>query len=387
VTYVRAAIHSPAADATPRTYGVACQRRERDCERRARHHAVAVGRCLIEHGCSHRQAADYLKVAPRTLRDWQHDFTVAPVSFHPLGRPLCAATPPQRNEVIHILDELGPGIGLPTLRDLFPELARAALADVLHRYRALWRRLHRQPIHVLHWTRPGSVWAADFHGPRPPVDGVYPDLLAVRDLASGRQLLWLPVRDACAATLIQQLLGLFIIHGAPLVLKCDNGSAFGSAALQALLRPWRVKTLFSPPRLPSYNGSIEAGIGSLTSRTEQHACRRGYPGDWTLDDVEAGRREANACARPRGPRGPSPEDLWAERTPVTGAERDCFMDKLASLPQEAATAQGGPLDRNPTERQRRAKDRQLIGRALVELGYLHYTRRRITPPIPHRIAA
>ena len=306
MSYVRAGIHPQATEAIPRTYGVARQRRQRDIERLVRRHAAAVGHCLIEHGCSQHQAADYLKISPRTLRDWQHDLAVAPGSFQPLGRPLCAATPRQRNEVIALLDELGPGIGLPTLRDLFPELARAALADVLRRYRALWRRLHRQPLHVLHWTHPGSVWAIDFHGPRPPVDGLYPDLFAVRDLASGRQLLWLPVRDACAATVIQQLIGLFTIYGPPLVLKCDNGSAFGSAAVQELLRQCRVKSLFSPPRQPSYNGSIEAGIGSLTSRTEQHACRRGYPGIWTRDDVEAARLEANACARPRGPLGPGP---------------------------------------------------------------------------------
>ena len=384
MTYARAGIHFQPAG--PRTYGIAGQRRQREIERLARRHAVAVGRCLVEHGCTNQQAADYLKVSPRTLRVWQHDSTATPVSFHPLGRPLCAATPRERNEVIHIIDELGPGIGLPTLRDLFPDLARAALEDVLRRYRTLWKRLHKQPIHVLHWTRPGSVWAADFHGPRPAVDGVYPDLLAVRDLASGRQLLWLPVRDQCAITLIQQLIGLFTIHGAPLVLKCDNGSAFGSDAVQTLLQQFRVKSLYSPPRLPSYNGSIEAGIGSLTTRTEQHACRRGYPGDWTRDDVEAGRLEANACARPRGPLGPSPDDLWAERTPVCSEERDRFMEVLASLQEEAAV-QGGPLDCNFTERQRRAMDRKLTSRALVELGYLYYTRRLISPPIPRRKAA
>jgi hypothetical protein len=78
---------------------------------------------------------------------------------------------------------------------MFPALARAALADILGRYRRVWRRRHRQPMRVLHWSQPGRVWAIDFHGPRPPIDGLYPHLLAVRDLASGQQLAWLPVRD------------------------------------------------------------------------------------------------------------------------------------------------------------------------------------------------
>jgi transposase InsO family protein len=289
--------------------------------------------------------------------------------------------------VVHILDELGPGIGLPTLRDLFPDLTRSALADVLCRYRALWRRLHRQTFHVLHWTRPGSVWAIDFHGPRPAVDGLYPFLFAVRDLASGRQLLWLPVEDECAATAKGALRSLFLIHGEPLVLKCDNGSAFGADAVQELLWQWNVKTLFSPPRLPSYNGAIEAGIGSLTTRTEQHASRRGYPAVWTMDDVEAARLEANACSRPQGELGPSPDELWAYRMSIGSAERDRFHDRLASMAEEIGPAQGRPLDSTPTEWQRRATERQLIARALVDLGYLYYTRRRITPPIPGRKAA
>ena len=121
--------------------------------------------------------------------------------------------------MIHLLDELSPGIGVPTLREVFPELARAALADVLRRYRRLWRLRHCQAVHRLHWTTPGRVWAVDFHGPRPPVDGLDPDLLAVRDLASGRQLLWLPVADATAAMVAEALTILFVEHGAPLVLK------------------------------------------------------------------------------------------------------------------------------------------------------------------------
>jgi transposase InsO family protein len=387
VTYVRAGIHPLASGTIPRIHGAADQRRERECEQHARQQAITAEHNLVELGCNHRQAADYLKLSPRTLRDWQHQADPVQTTFHPLGRPARVAAPGRRNEVIHLLDELGPGIGLPTLRDVFPELARAALADILQRYRRLWRRLHRQPVHVLHWTRPGSVWAIDFHGPRPPVDGTDPDLLAVRDLACGFQLLWLPVHDVTAATVIRQLTLLFLLHGAPLVLKSDNGSAFGATAVQELLQRWQVRTLFSPPRRPSYNGAIEAGIGSLTSRTEQHASRRGYPGIWTRDDVEAARLEANACSRPRGPLGPSPERLWQERSPLADDERDRLMDRLDRLQEEYDRVQGRPPHRPSEEWQRRATDRHLVSRALVELGYLHYTRRRITPPIPRQKAA
>jgi hypothetical protein len=39
-----------------------------------------------------------------------------------------------------------------------------------------------------------------------------------------------------------------------------------------------VRSLFSPLRRPSYHGAIEAGISSLSSRTEQRARRRGFAG-------------------------------------------------------------------------------------------------------------
>ena len=48
-------------------------------------------------------------------------------------------------------------------------------------------------LHVLHWHRPGAVWAMDHTEPPTPIDGRWPHVLAVRDLASHMQLAWLPV--------------------------------------------------------------------------------------------------------------------------------------------------------------------------------------------------
>jgi transposase InsO family protein len=155
----------------------------------------------------------------------------------------------------------------------------------------------------------GRVWAIDFHGPRPAVDGLFPYLLAVRDLSSGQQLLWLPVAQAAAATVVEALRSLFARDDPPLVLKSDNGSAFGALAVQELLHQRGVKNLFSPPRMPRYNGAIEAGIGSLTTRTEQWAARRGHPGEWSWADAAAAQEEANATAGSRGLLGPSALEL------------------------------------------------------------------------------
>ena len=200
----------------------------------------------------------------RLLHDWSSRIGVGPGppncsgSFHGrlrdrrldlertnLRRPARSAdpgaTPAERNEVIRFIDEAGPGIGLPVLRESFPLLARAELEDVLRRYRRVWRKLNRQPIHVLHWTQPGTVWAIDFHGPRLPIDNQYAYLLAVRDLASGAALLWQPVADAAAQSVVEALAALFADHGAPLVVKSDNGSAFVAESVRELLEKYRVK--------------------------------------------------------------------------------------------------------------------------------------------------
>jgi putative transposase len=209
----------------------------------------------------------------------------------------------------------------------------------------------------------------------------------VRDLASGRQLLWQPVRDLTAETALAQMQALCDIHGPPLVLKSDNGSAFIAQRFRDGLAERQVEILFSPARMPSYNGSIEAGIGSLTSRTEQHAARRGRPGEWTWDDVAAAQAEANATARPFGQLGPSPDSVWCDRTPIELIERSRFREAVTCRRQEVLDAQGRPLTTLQDAASQRAMDREAIRQVLVELGYLHYTRRRIPLPIRTKKAA
>jgi hypothetical protein len=93
------------------------------------------------------------------------------------------------------------------------------------------------------------------------------------------------------------------------VLKSDNGSAFIAEAVEVLLQRWNVWQLFSPVRLPSYNGSCEAGIGSMKTRTHYQSALRGCPGEWSCDDVEAARLQANHTARPWGPGESVPEEV------------------------------------------------------------------------------
>jgi transposase InsO family protein len=291
------------------------------------------------------------------------------------GRPAQRSERTLRNRTLALIGLLGPGVGVPTLQALCPGMARRELDDLLRRYRRVFRQRSRLLIRRLHWTRPGAVWALDFAEPPQPVDGHFARLLAVRDLASGAQLLWLPVADESAETAVAALLALFREHAAPLVLKSDNGSAFISTEFAALLAEWGVWPLFSPPRLPRYNGSCEAGIGSMRTRTHHRAAAQGRAGAWTCDDAEAARQEANLTARPTGPNGPTPEEAWRGRRAITAAERAAFAAAVQREQEITRQEQGYALDAALDQMAQAAVDRVALRRALVGYGLLEITSR------------
>jgi transposase InsO family protein len=399
---------------------------------------VAFRQWVAAYGLNRIDSAACLGIAARTLRDWEQRLR-ATTAAPPRGRPVLRSERAARSAVLEFLEGVGPGVGRAVLIGQFPDLSRAELVDLLGRYRGVWRRRHPQLLHVLHWQRPGTVWAIDYARPPLPLEEGHTDLLAVRDLASGLQLLWLPVAEATAAMTTAALQALFLLYGAPLVLKLDNGAPFVAGATQELLTQWQVVPLYSPPGRPQYNGAIEAGIGALKVRTEYHPVRQGRPGQWTLADAEAARQEANVLGRPWGSRGPTPAERWAGRHVVTAPERAAFAASVACLEEEAAAAAlppaataepaaapeqtpesasarrptatatdadaatASPEQRNqaasspprtvPTGTERAgatrsgvapdpaARRRQALSRALVAHGYLVFTRRRIPPPI------
>ena len=421
-----------AAAAAPRR-GSAWQQPRRRLEQGVRLEGVAFRQWVAAYGLNRIESAACLGIAARTLRGWEQRLRETAAAAPPRGRPVLRSGREARTAVLELLQAAGPGVGLAVLAGQFPGLPKAELDDLLKRYRRAWVRRHPRLLHVLHWQQPGSVWAADYARPPLPLEEGYTDLLAVRDLASGMQLLWLPVAEATAATTTAALLSLFLLYGAPLVLKLDNGSPFVALATQALLAQWQVVPLYSPPGRPQYNGAIEAGIGALKVRTHYQAVRQGRPGQWTLADAEAARQEANALGRPWGSRGPTPAERWAGRRVVTVPAREAFAASVACLGDEAAGASPAPAaaaepeetpktasaerptvaaadaaTASPKQRDQAAsgpppavpagteragaqpsgaafdpaaRRRQAISRALVAHGYLLFTRRRIPPPI------
>src|SRR5262249_53343456 len=125
VSYLRHRYQQEPVRERPPRRGFAGQRLERWQEQSARRHVVEAGRDLQASGWHWADTADFFHLAARTLRDWRHDLSLTSERLVPLGRPLRAANRQERNDVIHFLDQWGPGIGLPTLQTTFPALARA----------------------------------------------------------------------------------------------------------------------------------------------------------------------------------------------------------------------------------------------------------------------
>ena len=217
----------------------------------------------------------------------------------------------------------------------------------------------------------------------------------VRDLASQRNLLALPVDRQSARIVAHCLALLFARHGPPLVLKSDNGGPFIAGVVTDLLARQRVAHLRSPVYTPRYNGAVESSGGWLKARTASIAACSALASPspqpccpwWTSDHIETARLQANAFGRPWGSRGPTPDQVWDRRPPITRQARAEFQVRLAvcrrviadsrraSWPRPGVSPQPQP-DVAPNNLpvlpagQRSSVDRAAISRALVELGYL-----------------
>jgi transposase InsO family protein len=299
----------------------------------------------------------------------------------PLGRPCQRADVAIRNQAIGFLRVTDAALSLPTFQAQFPGLARREAQDLLLRFRCHCRQDNQRLLYVLHWHHPGTVWATDHVQPPFPVDGCYPYLLAVRDLASGQTLCWLPVESQDAQTTIGVLYALFSLFGRPLVLKFDNGSGFIADATRRFLHAYGVVPLVSPPYTPEFNGACEAGNGALQVRTLHLAAHAGRPAFWTSHDTEAARHQANELNYPQGPNGPTPAQIWAARQPFPLDKRTAFRHTLNEHQAQVRQQLGHLTDTALSQQTQDSIDRTAIRRALVEHGLLSFTRRSFTPTL------
>jgi transposase-like protein len=346
-----------------------------DLRRRTRTQALAIARWAGRHGVGPAEVAAAIGIAPQTMRDWARLRARGALDQTPRGCPACIPAPYLRLEVEEVLQECHGLIGLPSLKVLFPELPRTTLEA----YRTQYIHAHDGSTELLTWTTPGIIWAADYTDVACPVDGLYRHILCVRDLASSFQLLCWPVEHADTDHSILALQYLFAAFGPPLVLKTDNGGHLIAQTILGVLEAHGVAHLPSPPLTPWYNGAIEASNGAIKTRMLHLAAPLGRAGFFTCDDVEAARLAANRDGRPQGPNGPSPDQLWQSRPPITADLRQRFLDRLAQAKIEEARNLLDPDAQLPPglspvaslgASQRAIVARRATRRTLTEFGFL-----------------
>ncbi len=352
------------------------QQPRRTAEHAARQAATCAAQAATCHGAQQKLAGS-LNVSPRTLRHWKTGQRSGEFEARPRGRRPGICDVATRNDVIRFLHRVtGPSVGLAALRALFPHVSRAILAELLARYRRIWRRRYHRSGYELTWHHAGAVWAMDFSQARYPVDGIYPYLFAVRDLASHRQPAWQPVASEKADEVLRVLADLMREHGAPLVLKSDNGSAFVAELTKAMLDEAAVWQLFSPAGHPQFNGALERSNSTLKTYTHQQAVAEGHPFRWTSDDLDRARTLANTISRPWGHRGLSPDQTWQSRAAITDQQRAQFQQALGEQRSIAAQDLGLDVSADLSHVDRSRLDRLAIARTLELLDYL--TKKRVT---------
>ena len=326
---------------------------------------------------SRRVVARMLGRAESTLRSWcgKAVEVAAGVVHRVCGRPGRLADSLQRRDIVQVIHESGGKVSTRKLKRAYPDVGRAQLRSLLRRYRFARRKRVRRALAVLRWQRPGGVWAMDFTEVAGGVEDFGRHVLVVRDLASGVCLAAVPGHAQDAASAVSVLRRLFAEHGAPLVLKSDNGSAFIAHGTRAALAEHGVLPLFSPPGTPSYNGACEAGVGSVKHRADALAAARGRPCGLSLDDLEGGRLQANE--QPAEPRAGAPTraHCWQERAPLTAASRAELQQRVAHWRRRARDERGIARDGVLAHALSASIDRFAIGKALHELRFLVTWRR------------
>ncbi len=198
--------------------------------------------------------------------------------LHPLSPLLCRAIA----RVLH----REPDCSVASLRQQIPFLPRNATCAYVRRLRRVRARRRRRLWRSLRWLLPGAVWAIDGTWLDQPVAPFGRRALVVVELHSGKVLDLRAVPGERAAAAEQVLARLIAEHGAPLVLKLDNGSAFIARRFARFCQRHGITLLHSPVRRPRYNGACEVH-GRWAKRDAQAAAEaRGAAGDLCQADLD-----------------------------------------------------------------------------------------------------
>jgi transposase InsO family protein len=200
------------------------------------------------------------------------------------GRPRKELSKAQRGSLL-ALHRAHPDWGLPKLRDALPGLPRNSALAYLRRYKRLRRKRHRRRQRV-QWHLPGTVWAIDGTWLEQRVVGSGRRALIVVEMHTRKTLALESVAGERAYEVERVLAALVEKHGAPLVLKLDNGSAFISLRILVFCALRGITLMHSPVRRPSWNGTCEVS-GRWAKRRAQAAAEQRGDDTLTQADLDA----------------------------------------------------------------------------------------------------
>lgn len=321
-----------------------------------------------------RRVAEQRGVHERTVRRWVNAYqagVLAPKRTGPRPRPIPRE---ERRGILAMLLTLGALATVRQIRDSFSDVPYRMIERMKRRFQAFTDRRRRRGEQRLAWRGAGRVWAMDFTWPKAKLPGQKRCLLVIRDLASGCRLACVPCKGERSAIVVETLERLFALHGAPLVLKFDNGPGFKARRTLDFLESRDVQALPSPTYRPQYNGSIERSLGWTKKRIEQLALQAGHPGHWTAEDIERAREQANLTLKPWGVRGPTPEKYFGRRGVITRKERERFKRTVRKRIQALLEMQTDELGRLITDTPYETTERRAITHALAKCGYLRIRR-------------
>ncbi len=347
--------------------------------RELKKHSVALLKWFRKYGYTCQEIAFAIGVNKRTLKSWYLLWKKKHLCSEPVGRKPFLPTVHLLDSVKAFLNLTGPETGVTVLKKVFPEIPLINIKWILEEYRREYYIDRRSYCKSLIWNTANTVWAIDFTEIKKKIEGEYKYVLIFRDLCTGKILMALPCKSQCSNIVINALKFLFYHNGRPLVLKSDNGSAFIAEEVSKYLNDNNVKHLLSPPHTPKYNGSIEAGMGSIKTRLFYISARNDRPGIYTCDDLEEARLQSNELSRPNGTNMPAPDKMWYNKKSISSEIRHAFIEQVEKCREDAMYKNGFNyilLNKN----QRRFINRTAITNALVNLNFLCFKKRRITPP-------
>ena len=202
------------------------------------------------------------------------------------GRRRIELTAAQRQAIVAQLRQQ-PNCSIAGLRRAIQGLPRNTTTAYVRRCRRLHQRQCRRSWRIVRWHRPGAVWAIDGTWLDQPVAPFGRRAMVVAELYSRRVLALSAVRGERASAAEEVLARLIAAHGAPLVLKLDNGSAFTAKRFASFCRGHGITLLHSPVRRPRFNGTCEVSGRWAKHRALAAARLRGSAGPLCQADLDA----------------------------------------------------------------------------------------------------